>query len=65
MARKDSFMFANRIGIDLGTSNSQAAVVIGGKPTIIPSAEGATVGLLPKKKPPFLVFRLLLLRIFL
>lgn len=31
------------IGIDLGTSNSQAAIVIGGKPTIIPSAEGATV----------------------
>jgi len=31
------------IGIDLGTSNSQAAVMIGGKPTIIPSAEGATV----------------------
>lgn len=31
------------IGIDLGTSNSQAAVVIGGKPTIIPSAEGATI----------------------
>lgn len=31
------------IGIDLGTSNSQAAVVIAGKPTIIPSAEGATV----------------------
>jgi len=31
------------IGIDLGTSNSQASVVIGGKPTIIPSAEGATV----------------------
>ncbi len=31
------------IGIDLGTSNSQAAVVIGGKPTVIPSAEGATV----------------------
>ncbi|MGC8817254.1 MAG: molecular chaperone DnaK [Candidatus Hadarchaeum sp.] len=31
------------IGIDLGTSNSQAAVVIGGKPTIIPSAEGPTV----------------------
>lgn len=30
------------IGIDLGTSNSQAAVIIGGKPTIIPSAEGAT-----------------------
>lgn len=31
------------IGIDLGTSNSQAAVVIAGKPTIIPSAEGATI----------------------
>jgi molecular chaperone DnaK len=31
------------IGIDLGTSNSQAAVVTAGKPTIIPSAEGATV----------------------
>jgi molecular chaperone DnaK len=32
------------IGIDLGTSNSAAAVVEGGKPTIIPSAEGTTVG---------------------
>ncbi|CAD7769917.1 Chaperone protein DnaK [Candidatus Methanoperedenaceae archaeon GB50] len=32
------------IGIDLGTSNSAAAVLIGGKPTIIPSAEGTTVG---------------------
>jgi molecular chaperone DnaK len=31
------------IGIDLGTSNSQAAVMLGGKPAIIPSAEGATV----------------------
>jgi len=31
------------IGIDLGTSNSAAAVVMGGKPTIIPAAEGATV----------------------
>ena len=31
------------IGIDLGTTNSAAAVIIGGKPTIIPSAEGATV----------------------
>ena len=30
------------IGIDLGTSNSQAAVMMGGKATIIPSAEGAT-----------------------
>ncbi|MCY4492137.1 MAG: molecular chaperone DnaK, partial [Thaumarchaeota archaeon] len=32
------------IGIDLGTSNSAAAVVMGGKPSIIPAAEGATVG---------------------
>jgi molecular chaperone DnaK len=32
------------IGIDLGTSNSAAAVVMGGKPTIIPAAEGATIG---------------------
>ena len=31
------------IGIDLGTSNSEAAVMVGGKPTIVPSAEGATV----------------------
>lgn len=32
------------IGIDLGTSNSAAAVMEGGKPKIIPSAEGTTVG---------------------
>ena len=25
------------IGIDLGTSNSEAAIMLGGKPTIIPS----------------------------
>ncbi|NPV88282.1 molecular chaperone DnaK [Coprothermobacteraceae bacterium] len=31
------------IGIDLGTSNSCAAVMLGGKPTIIPSAEGTTM----------------------
>lgn len=30
------------LGIDLGTTNSAAAITIGGKPTIIPSAEGAT-----------------------
>src|SRR3989338_8468978 len=30
------------IGIDLGTSNSAAAVLEAGKPKIIPSAEGAT-----------------------
>lgn len=37
MAKKEKI-----IGIDLGTSNSAAATLIGGKPTIIPSAEGAT-----------------------
>ena len=31
------------IGIDLGTSNSAAAVLEGGKPVVIPSAEGMTV----------------------
>ncbi|MBI4344305.1 MAG: molecular chaperone DnaK [Euryarchaeota archaeon] len=30
------------IGIDLGTSNSAAAAMLGGKPTVIPSAEGTT-----------------------
>jgi molecular chaperone DnaK len=30
------------LGIDLGTTNSAAAVTMGGKPTIIPSAEGPT-----------------------
>jgi molecular chaperone DnaK len=32
------------IGIDLGTSNSAAAVMEGGKPSIIASAEGTTLG---------------------
>ena len=32
------------IGIDLGTSNSAAAVLIGGKPTIVPAAEGVSIG---------------------
>ena len=35
---------AKVIGIDLGTSNSAAAVMMGGKPTIIAAAEGASVG---------------------
>jgi molecular chaperone DnaK len=42
------------IGIDLGTSNSAAAVMIGGKPTIIPSAEGATVA--GKTVPSYVAF---------
>ena len=32
------------IGIDLGTSNSAASVMEGGRPTMIPSAEGTSVG---------------------
>jgi len=35
---------ARAIGIDLGTSNSAAAVMEGGRPVTIPSAEGTTVG---------------------
>jgi len=35
---------AKIIGIDLGTSNSAAAVIMGGKPTLIPAAEGTTIG---------------------
>ena len=32
------------IGIDLGTSNSAAAVLRGGRPVLIPSAEGISLG---------------------
>ncbi len=32
------------IGVDLGTSNSAAAVLRGGRPVIIPSAEGVSLG---------------------
>ena len=32
------------IGIDLGTTNSEAAHLEGARPTIIPSAEGSTFG---------------------
>ena len=32
------------IGIDLGTSNSVAAALRGGRPIIIPSVEGITLG---------------------
>ena len=45
---------AKIIGIDLGTSNSAAAVVEGGKPIIIPSAEGTTVG--GKAFPSYVAF---------
>lgn len=42
------------IGIDLGTSNSAAAVLEGGKPTIIPSAEGTSIG--GKAFPSYVAF---------
>jgi len=45
---------AKIIGIDLGTSNSAAAVMLGGKPTIIPSAEGTTLG--GKAFPSYIAF---------
>ncbi|MFA5139999.1 MAG: molecular chaperone DnaK [Elusimicrobiota bacterium] len=42
------------IGIDLGTSNTAAAVMEGGKPTIIPSAEGVSVA--GKAFPSYVAF---------
>ena len=42
------------IGIDLGTSNSAAAVIEGGKPVIIPSAEGVSIG--GKAFPSYVAF---------
>ncbi len=42
------------IGIDLGTSNSAAAAMVGGKPTIIPAAEGVSIG--GKTVPSYVAF---------
>jgi molecular chaperone DnaK len=42
------------IGIDLGTSNSAAAIMEGGKGTIVPSAEGTSVG--GKAFPSYVAF---------
>ncbi|MEK6543051.1 MAG: molecular chaperone DnaK [Elusimicrobiota bacterium] len=42
------------IGIDLGTSNTAASITEGGKTTIIPSAEGSTVG--GKAFPSYVAF---------
>jgi len=42
------------IGIDLGTSNSAASVMIGGKPTIIQAAEGTSIG--GKAFPSYVAF---------
>src|SRR3989339_661326 len=46
---------AKAIGIDLGTSNSAASVMEGGRPTILPSAEGAGVAS-GKAFPSFVAF---------
>ncbi|MCX7905169.1 MAG: molecular chaperone DnaK [Elusimicrobiales bacterium] len=45
---------AKIIGIDLGTSNSAAAVMEGGKVTIIPAAEGTSIG--GKAFPSYVAF---------
>jgi molecular chaperone DnaK len=45
---------AKIIGIDLGTSNSAAAIMEAGKPVIIPSAEGTTLG--GKAFPSYVAF---------
>ncbi|MDD1747386.1 MAG: Hsp70 family protein, partial [Methanomassiliicoccales archaeon] len=45
---------AKIIGIDLGTSNSAAAVMEGGRPAIIPSAEGTSLG--GKAFPSYVAF---------
>ncbi|MCL1984192.1 MAG: molecular chaperone DnaK [Methanomassiliicoccaceae archaeon] len=42
------------IGIDLGTSNSAASIMEGGRPTMIPSAEGTSVG--GKAFPSYVAF---------
>ncbi|MDR1684711.1 MAG: molecular chaperone DnaK [Elusimicrobiota bacterium] len=42
------------IGIDLGTSNTAAAVMEGGKATVIPSAEGSSIG--GKAFPSYVAF---------
>ncbi len=45
---------AKIIGIDLGTSNSAASVMEGGRPTMIPSAEGTSLG--GKAFPSYVAF---------
>ena len=47
-------MVNKTIGIDVGTSNSAAAALVGGKPTIIPSAEGTSLG--GKAFPSYVAF---------
>lgn len=54
VATREVNQMAKIIGIDLGTSNSAAAVMEGGRPTIIPSAEGTSIG--GKAFPSYVAF---------
>ena len=45
---------AKILGIDFGTSNTAAAVMEGGRGTIIPSAEGSSIG--GKAFPSYVAF---------
>ena len=53
-ATKEDDKMAKTIGIDLGTSNSAASVMMGGKPAVIPSAEGTSLG--GKAFPSYVAF---------
>jgi len=50
----EAWTLAKIIGIDLGTSNSAAAAIVAGRPTIIPSAEGTSVA--GKAFPSYVAF---------
>src|SRR3989338_1614686 len=54
MQSKEEFPMAKVIGIDLGTSNSACAVMEHGRPVIIPSAEGTSIG--GKAFPSYVAF---------
>ena len=54
LIQKEHKIMAKVIGIDLGTSNSAAAIMQGGRPGIIPSAEGTSLG--GKAFPSYVAF---------
>src|SRR3989338_5046144 len=54
MQSKEELTMAKVIGIDLGTSNSACAVMEQGRPVIIPSAEGTSIG--GKAFPSYVAF---------
>ena len=53
-AKKKTTRKEKIIGIDLGTSNSAAAILVGGKPEIINAAEGISLG--GKAFPSYVAF---------